>query len=365
MGVLQSILLTATTSFFILSSAQEELTPDSFDSVVDGSKSVFAMFYAPWCGHCKSFKPDYAKVAASFADESSVAIVSIDADKYKDLGSRYGVSGFPTLKFFAKGSTEAEDYSKGRTAQDVVSFINDKAGTSAKVIEPPSAVMVLNDDNFDGIALDRTKDVLVEFYAPWCGHCKKLAPVYETVANAFMNEENVIVAKVDATENSALASRYEVKGYPTLKFFPKGSDAVIDYQSARSEQGFVDFINEQTGTRRKVDGSLKKSAGRYSELDVLANQYLQDKDAREGVLDSLKEICKDREEDCKYYLKYASKLNEKGDEYVEKERDRLAKLARSDSVKKDKRDNFILRMNVLNGFLEGEESMIEAVKTEL
>merc|ERR1719411_1408501 len=118
-------------SFALISSAQEELTPDSFDSVVDGSKSVFAMFYAPWCGHCKSCKPDYAKVAASFADEPSVSIVSVDADKYKDLGSKYGVSGFPTLKFFPKGSTEPEDYSKGRSAQDVVSFINDKAGTSA------------------------------------------------------------------------------------------------------------------------------------------------------------------------------------------------------------------------------------------
>ena len=85
-------LLFAILSF--LAFGQEELTPDSFDNVVDGSKSVFAMFYAPWCGYCKNFKPDYAKVAASFADEESVAIVSVDADKYKDLGGRFGVSGY-------------------------------------------------------------------------------------------------------------------------------------------------------------------------------------------------------------------------------------------------------------------------------
>merc|ERR1712176_735439 len=106
-------------------------------------------------------------------------------------------------------------------------------------------------------------------------------------------------------------------------------------------------------------------AGRYPELDALANKYLSDVGGRDGVLVELKGLCEDREDDCKYYLKYTAKISEKGDEYVQKERDRLQKLAKSDSVKKEKRDNFILRMNVLNGFLEGEESMTEPVKTEL
>ena len=104
-------------------------------------------------------------------------------------------------------------------------------------------------------------------------------------------------------------------------------------------------------------------------MDALANKYLTDKSGRDGVLGELKDLCKDRENDCKYYLKYVGKVSEKGDEYVEKERNRLRKLAKSDSVLKEKRDNFILRMNVLNGFLEGEESMADAaadaVKTEL
>ena len=87
--------------------------------------------------------------------------------------------------------------------------------------------------------------------------------MYDTVATAFENEENVIVAKVDATENNAVSSRYEVKGYPTIKFFPRGSDKVVDYQSARSADAFVDFLNENAGTRRKVDGTLKKSVCVY------------------------------------------------------------------------------------------------------
>eukprot|EP01084_Bolivina_argentea_P280492 479696_1 len=342
-----------------ISFGQDELTEASFDTVVDGSKNVFVMFYAPWCGHCKSFKPDYAKVASAFAKEAEVEVVSVDADQHKSLAQKYGVSGYPTLKFFPKGSTDPKDYTSGRTADAVVKYINKQSGTSAKVIEAPSPVTTLSWENFDDIALDQSKDVLVEFYAPWCGHCKKLTPVYAQVAAAFKNENDIVIAKVDATENDGLAGKYEVKGYPTIKFFPKGTDDVVDYKSARSADAFVNFLNENCGTRRNADGSLMKSAGRFAELDTIANTYFADSSARDASLTEMKTVCESdqfSDEDCKYYLKYANKIGEKGNDYASKERNRLQKLTKSDSISKEKRDNFIVRMNVLNGFLEGAEN---------
>lgn len=351
-------------TFVMLALGQLELTPSDFDNVVDGSRSVFVMFYAQWCGHCKSFKPDYAEVARAFeSKKEEVVIASVDADTHRELGSKYGVTGFPTLKFFPKGSTKPIEYDSGRSAADVISFINKKANTDAKIIEPPSSVFTLTTENFESVALDPTKDVLVEFYAPWCGHCKKLVPIYEQVGNAFAAEPNVVIAKVDATASQELASKYGVEGYPTIKWFGKKNKEVpLKYESARTVGAFIDFINTNANTRRNEDGSLMLSAGRVPAIDSIAHSFYKNKSQRKELLTQLQNDCGGNQfsdDDCKHYLKFMQTINEKGDDFVTKEKDRLLKLSQSDSVTKDKRDNFVIRMNVLNGFLEGPEVTLD------
>ena len=76
--------------------------------------------------------------------------------------------------------THIFSYDGGRSAEEIINFINGKASTNVKVKKAPSFVVDLTTSNFDSIALDKSKDVLVEFYAPWCGHCKKLIPVRNT-----------------------------------------------------------------------------------------------------------------------------------------------------------------------------------------
>jgi protein disulfide-isomerase A1 len=73
--------------------------------------------------------------------------------------------------------------------------------------------------------------VLAEFYAPWCGHCKALAPKYEEAAT-ILKEKDIPLVKVDCTVEEELCRTYEVDGYPTLKVF-RGADSHKPYAGAR------------------------------------------------------------------------------------------------------------------------------------
>lgn len=117
------------------------------------------------------------------------------------------MAGYPTIKYFPKGSTDAEEYGGGRTAETIITWVNQKAGLNRKLKKPPSSVMDLTEDNFENVALSTDKAVMVKFYAPWCGHCKSLAPKYDKLAGVFNGEKDVVVAKVDATEYPELAQR--------------------------------------------------------------------------------------------------------------------------------------------------------------
>jgi len=330
-----------------------ELTPDNFDTNVGAGEPAFVEFFAPWCGHCKSLAPEYEKVATAFA-KLPVKVASVDADKHKDLGSRFGVSGFPTLKYFAAGSLEGEAYNGGRTAKDIVDFINQKAGTNARIKEAPTAVTVLTDENFDSIVKDSNKNVLVEFYAPWCGHCKSLAPIYEKLATWFSSEPDVVIAKLDATADKVKAGEYGVSGYPTLKWFSKTDKSGENYEGGRDAESFVKFINEKAGTQRNKDGGFLPGAGLITEFEDLVTRFKSGaKDVRKTILAELDQKLPSihiNKEFGKFYQIAMKRIVEKGHDFAATESARLQRLLDSGSVAADKVGEFAKRLNIINLF---------------
>jgi protein disulfide-isomerase A6 len=327
------------------------LTPDNFDSIVDGSKNVFVKFYAPWCGHCKAMVGAYEEVAAAFAKESDVVIADLDADQHKDLATRFGVSGFPTLKFFKKGSTDPVDYNGGREAADIVEYVNQQAGSKARIAKAASHVTVLTPDNFDSIVLDESKDVFVEFYAPWCGHCKRLTPIWEKLAGVFKSDKDVVIANVDADAHKDLGGRYGVTGFPTLKYFSKTDKSGEAYSGARELTDLVNHVNSKAGTQRLENGHLADTVGRDDHLDELAHKFFTNSGDRASILSETEAaVSKSSNPHANWYAKFMSVIIKKGDDWVETEKTRVKGLLDGGNLSSDKIDEFVIRTNVLNAF---------------
>ncbi len=148
-----------------------DLLPSNFDELVlKSGKPALVEFFAPWCGHCKSLAPIWEELATKFDfAKDKVTIARVDADDHKDLGRRFGVQGFPTLKWFDGKSDTPTDYNDGRDLESLSAFIVEKTDIKNKPKKTvPSAVKMLTDQTFKR-QIGGEKDVLVAFTASWCG----------------------------------------------------------------------------------------------------------------------------------------------------------------------------------------------------
>ncbi|XP_073820596.1 protein disulfide-isomerase A6 homolog CaBP1 [Musca autumnalis] len=217
-----------------------ELTPTNFDRLVVQDDAIWVVeFYANWCGHCQSLAPEYKKLAKAL--KGVIKVGAVDADEHKSLGGQYGVRGFPTIKIFGANKRSPTDYNGQRTAKAIAeaalaeakkkvqaAFGGSSGGSSSSSDEGNGDVIVLTDDNFDKLVLQSEDDWLVEFYAPWCGHCKNLAPEWARAATELKGK--VKLGALDATVHQSKAAEYGVRGYPTIKYFPAGKKSSSDAQ---------------------------------------------------------------------------------------------------------------------------------------
>jgi protein disulfide-isomerase-like protein len=295
----------------------------------------------------------YDETAEAFAKDSDVVIADVDADAHKDLASRFGVTGFPTLKFFKKGSTEPEDYNGGREAADIVEWINKQAGTRGRIAKAVSAVTVLGPDNFDSVVLDSTKDAFVEFYAPWCGHCKRLTPIWDKLSGVFKGDSNVVIASLDADAHKDLGSKYGVTGFPTLIYFSKSDKAGDRYSGARELADLVSHVNSKAGTSRQENGRLLPTVGRDSTLDELAQKFVANPADRSSIVteaESRATAVASENPHASWYSKFMNVIVKKGEDWVAKEQERVKGMLDGGALSVEKVDEFTIRTNILSAF---------------
>lgn len=154
------------------------------------------------------------------------------------------------------------DQSKELDNNDIPQFVQKfKAGKLDPIVKSEpipesqnSSVYHLVGAEHDAI-VNSKKDVFVKYYAPWCGHCKKLAPVFEELASLFEGKD-VIVAEIDHTQNDV--EGVEIQGYPTLVLFPADGSEPVYYEEDRSLESMAEFIKEHGSLKIDAFGDAKE-----------------------------------------------------------------------------------------------------------
>jgi len=208
------------------------LTEDNFGTFVEEGNH-FIKFYAPWCGHCKRLAPIWDKLAEIYEDSTHVKISKVDCTVDTAVCEKFEVRGYPTLLFLQNGEKK-EKYEEARDLKTLNDFIKKQADIPANVVN-------LNEDAFDSYASSGL--LFVKFYAPWCGHCKSLAPIWEKLGDSFEDNDEINVAKVDCTEVKSLCGKHEVEGFPTLKLFRNGV-LLSEYDGERDLEGLIKFVKQ-------------------------------------------------------------------------------------------------------------------------
>ncbi|KAF2882311.1 hypothetical protein ILUMI_23876 [Ignelater luminosus] len=199
------------------------------------------------------------KVAKQYKDKYNFAISN--KDEFQHELNEYGVDYVKGDKpiVFARDANNKKFIMKDEFSLEVLDkFVKDLLDDKLEPYLKSEAIPDSNDEpvkvavgkNFDEIVTNNGKDTLIEFYAPWCGHCKKLAPTYDDLAKQLIDED-VAIVKMDATAND-VPSPYDVRGFPTLYWAPKDSkDSPVRYEGGRELDDFIKYIAKHATSELK------------------------------------------------------------------------------------------------------------------
>ncbi|KAK0414206.1 hypothetical protein QR680_007202 [Steinernema hermaphroditum] len=199
---------------------------------------------------------EFRAAAEQFRGQMVFILVNTDIEDNERILQFFGVNNneLPSSRIIFIGEESLHKYksdSNEVTTDEIVKFTNAYFNGELKrhlnSEEVPDdwdkePVKVLVGKNFKEVALDKSKTVIVMFYAPWCGHCKALAPVWEELGEVYKNSKNIVIAKMDATANEI--EEVTVHGFPTIKLFPAGSDEIKDAGGARTVKDLSALLAE-------------------------------------------------------------------------------------------------------------------------
>ncbi|TXT10660.1 hypothetical protein VHUM_02165 [Vanrija humicola] len=255
-----------------------ELGPENFGAYAEHGLPIAYLFADPEDTKGRTTITDGLKEITSTL-RGLVNFVWIDGVKFAEYGKSLGgkTDKLPVFIVQNLGTQAKYVLDKDTTAANIEKFVKDVVDGVAKPFvksEPipetqDGPVYHLTNAGWDTLFDDKTKDIFVEFYAPWCGHCQRLAPIWDQLGEEYKNS-NVVIAKMDAQENDLPTSAgFQIQGFPTLKFRAAGSDEFIDYNGDRSLESLQEFIVENGKTKSAAEKRAAADASVDEELDKI------------------------------------------------------------------------------------------------
>ncbi|EIM85449.1 thioredoxin-domain-containing protein [Stereum hirsutum FP-91666 SS1] len=237
------------------------LTPENFkDTVATGY--WFVEHFSPWCPHCRAFAPMWAQLNEEY-EGSVVNMAQVNCAVNGDLCSENKVNGYPQINLYKDGVL-VETFKGSRDHDRIADFLKTHTSVTLPITPPESAappappvveepeipeepaivynpigqVLKLTPETFSTLA--KEGNMFVKFFAPWCGHCKKLAPIWETLAHDMRGK--MTIAEVNCDDHKSLCSKQGVDGYPMLSYYAPGGQKT-DFTGSRKLDSLKSWTN--------------------------------------------------------------------------------------------------------------------------
>ena len=259
----------------------DDISPENYASYSKSALPLGFVFYTD-AAERGILYPTFFALATEFRDRMN--FVFVDSQKYSAHAKNLNlvVGKWPAFAIHSITSNKKFPHPQDKpltleSCHALVKGVLDGSLTPVPMSEPEPAsnngpVKTVVGSTFDKIVLDPTYDVLVEFYAPWCGHCKELAPVLEELGQLMLGDSHVVIAKMDATANDVPdTARLELQGFPTLALYRadnKGEPLL--FKKERNLVGLLQFLQANAHHKDKII-HIRKADG--EEPDILHEEF--------------------------------------------------------------------------------------------